>query len=295
MQGATADCLAIPVGLERAKLHIRNSNEIKANRCIYVISMEKIMFEDFSYEGEWWLPDNPDDRIHGSLKYDHDKDITLYLSKIFKCEKPDLFKPDIILGLTNDGEKVTLIESIEINTTNIYSATLEEEVGTSTFISRYLLIGKHVKSKDKNQFYSLYISSTYLEHWLNPKSPFRTERTEKGFLVSIQRDINYETRIESIQATLSITSSISTKGDKWTNFQLNNTAYFGIIPDGLKDLSWYLDVLFDLDILMTLLIGVPIYPKILTGKGEETHRFKDTSIRESVEIYYVLFIVFCNI
>jgi hypothetical protein len=203
---------------------------------------EKTLFEDFFYEGKWWTPDNPENKIHGTLEYKHNEHIILNLSGIFRYDKSDPrnhpFKPIIILGLTNDGKRITLIRSYQIkHTTHITGISRDGgEFGTSKFISEYLLIGKHIYDKDEKQFYSIYVNYTYLEQWLN-FNPFKWEPAGKGILVSTRDPIEYKIRIESIQTTLSVNSVISKEEGGWTELQLGHRAYFGIIPDSPNDLD----------------------------------------------------------
>jgi hypothetical protein len=244
---------------------------------------DKTLFEDFIYVGEWWLPDNPEDKLCGTLEYKHNEGIILSLSGAFKS------KPTIILGLTNYGEKITLIQVHQMKKDRTYFDS-GEIFDNSSFWGRYLLIGKHIKNRDNKVFSSFYMKFTYLEHWLN-LNPFKWEPTEKGGIsVSTRDPIRYETRIESIHAKFSINSAISKVGVGFrTKFQLDNVAYIGIIPDSPEDLDWYLRFISELGVLLTLLIGLPIYPKYLQAAGEVDGRYREIGLREQIKIYSILF------
>ena len=42
-----------------------------------------MMFEDFEYKGLWWLPENPSNKVHGTLTFEHANRISLDLERKF--------------------------------------------------------------------------------------------------------------------------------------------------------------------------------------------------------------------
>jgi len=45
------------------------------------------LIEEFEYTGEWWIPDEPEKKIHGTLRFTHNERATLELMGIIKKKK----------------------------------------------------------------------------------------------------------------------------------------------------------------------------------------------------------------
>jgi hypothetical protein len=66
------------------------------------------MLDSFEYSGEWWLPENPEKKVHGKLNYNPRARSILILDGALS-EKPEAgtyYK--IILGISSNGKKMTL-------------------------------------------------------------------------------------------------------------------------------------------------------------------------------------------
>lgn len=113
------------------------------------------MTEEFSIKGEWFLPSNKEQRVHGILTYhpQNGADLELYGSLNGDSFFPDFKDHEIILGLTSDSKQVTLYFC---DMTESGGATLvqgEESGKPSTIYSiRFTLIGLHVDSTNDLKF-----------------------------------------------------------------------------------------------------------------------------------------------
>ena len=63
------------------------------------------MKNENEYKGIWWLPENLDDKIYGTLKFSNDDGIILDLFGSFRTDKEEY---EIILGFTSNGKWITL-------------------------------------------------------------------------------------------------------------------------------------------------------------------------------------------
>lgn len=252
------------------------------------------MLEDFCYEGIWWLPDDHEYKISGSLEFKAGHSITLRLSGIFRYKKGVYLKPEIILGRTKNNEKITLFETIETNWHRNFLSHEEppetELLGDSTFVSNYVFVGEHFTNKDRINFHSIYISFTYLEQWLSPKAPLSLEFIEDGNVVKFKHLENYNIYINAINSTLSIHDSLGSDGDRWTNLNLTHISYLKITPENIKELEWHMKLVYNIENLLTLLIGSPVYAKALIAEGDEIQQFKERGIskRTEIKIYSIL-------
>lgn len=246
------------------------------------------MLEDFSYEGTWWLPHKPEDIHHGTLQFKHSDQIILHLSGLFSDRKACSIGPEIILGITTMNKKVTLFKTLEVDYKVPISGIEPSEanpLGDSRFICTIIFIGQHFNNKNDIRFRSMSINFTYLEQWFSPKGMFDANFKEDGFVVSANLMKIEPMRIDSLNSSLSISSSISTERDQPASLKLSHISYLQLEPDTPKDFTWYEDVVSNLECLFTLLMGVAVYPKQLIGYGVESDI---SGFRENIKIYYVL-------
>ena len=98
------------------------------------------MVEKFEYNGKWWLPDNPEGNITGTLRFTPDEGAVLDLMGSFNGSfgiwigKP--FKPEIILGTSSDGKNITLHKCFEHKRSDSTSG-----FPTSSFSANRVFIG----------------------------------------------------------------------------------------------------------------------------------------------------------
>lgn len=127
------------------------------------------MLDKFKITGEWFLPTDKENRVHGTLTFDPQDgtDLELYGS----LEGDDFFSEfknqEIILGLTSDSKQITLYSCFM---TKSGGATLVqgEESGkpSTTYSIRYLLIGLHANSTDDLQFNQISSEIFNLGEWV---------------------------------------------------------------------------------------------------------------------------------
>ena len=68
------------------------------------------MMDKFEYEGIWWLPDEPEKQVSGTLRFTPNEGAILDLIGSFKDIK-EINK--IILGISSNGKNITLHKCFE--------------------------------------------------------------------------------------------------------------------------------------------------------------------------------------
>lgn len=136
------------------------------------------MRENFTYNGEWFLPQKPENKIPGILTYNPEEGIYLELmGSLRELRGPigigDLFKPDIILGFTTNGKAITLYRCAEIGR----EINFPGGVTTKNRVN-YCFVGTHFDNASELKFDSLKVSFQNLEEWLNI-SGFKTQFDNK--------------------------------------------------------------------------------------------------------------------
>ena len=119
--------------------------------------------QEFEHNGLWWLPENPDNKISGVLKFHPVKGVNLELIGSFResITFNRFLNPGIILGITSNGKLVTLYKCLESQ-----SLTSIPGFTTSTFIASMVFLRHHFENEENIQFDSLSLSYSHLDEWV---------------------------------------------------------------------------------------------------------------------------------
>jgi hypothetical protein len=136
-----------------------------------VYSSEVGLFDSFELRGKWWLPDAPDDRVHGTVTYSPSQRITLRLDG--KFQRPELqnvlmmepFKVECILGESVEEEFVTLHR--------VFASRVSR---TNNFTANTLIAGERFSRASDFLVSGALIGYTNLEEW----TAVRMLKMEKG-------------------------------------------------------------------------------------------------------------------
>jgi hypothetical protein len=134
------------------------------------------LFDSFELRGKWWLPDAPEDRVHGTVSYIPAQRIELRLDG--KFQNPKLqnilflqpFKAECILGETVEEEFVTLC--------SVFASRVSR---TDTFIADALIMGERFSNSSEFLISGALLDYTNLEvgfnsaaKWKRVPHPIRT-------------------------------------------------------------------------------------------------------------------------
>jgi ApeA N-terminal domain 1 len=248
------------------------------------------LFKDFEEKGEWWLPKYPDNKIVGTVSYKGYEDITLELLGSFfghqHFMKRERFHPQIILGLTDHGEPLTLLENVEIHS----GKSSRGGTGTVIYRTNYLFIGEHFNAPNEIQFNSCSLSYYFLEEWIG-KLPFKTEAIveEDKFVgekaVYKQRE-GFKVKVPTIDATVSIWHGFGGSSGGFRKLVWTHTAYLTITPEKPQEFIWFRKVQFQLRNLLSILIGRPVYLKRASFFIEKPEVEDERDRREIVYLYF---------
>ncbi len=250
------------------------------------------MFESFEYKGYWWLPGKENKKLRGILKFIPHEKIILELEGIweddflednafFKTLKPTtLVKHEIILGST-DYKEITLYQNTLLSSVLVAIS----RTPSSEYSPRYVFIGEHYNDPSNIKLSSLKVNFTYLEEWLG-QSPFKNTIDSKTLSRHLDYTIPdiYEVRINPIDAILSTNYEVYSKTDRLNYFQYNHVAFLRITPQKFKDFEWFEDILDKLQIFLSLLTGLPIYPKKIIAYNYD----KEDNKKKTITIYHKL-------
>jgi len=226
------------------------------------------MIANFKHKGIWWLPDNKDVKIEGTLHFSPQEDPRLELTGSF-ADVTDIMKIsrwDIVLGFTVTGKKVTLLNCLSTGT-QLHMPGMP----TSEIIPRVVFIGFHFPRIDQIMFDNVSVRYSLLDEWLGI-SGFSIERSleEKKTVVTYQLPKPIKA---TINENLSISILFNATGPFWatgatTEAKISQISKFQINPSEPKDFDFYQRINHDLRNLLslaTLRRVHPIYIKGTTG------------------------------
>lgn len=249
------------------------------------MSHEYSLLDEFKLRGYWWLPGEPGNRIPGILDYNPEESIRLELMGAFqgfiKQDSVEIIWPlppvrrPLILGTTDQGEECTLLGVVEAPGV---SGKIDEPQVWSQLLVSNLFVGEHFSDEQALTFQSMYLGLTHLEEWLgiDPLGagfnflPLPLEATDPLDLRLPYRSRKlFETDAPSLDAVISLWSSVQWEGKATRSLSLFHRACFAVDPAVPRDYAWYLQVLHLCRQLLAFLTGVPVYPSTLRARRNE--------------------------
>jgi hypothetical protein len=224
--------------------------------------MEK---NEFEIIGEWWLPENPDDKVFGRLKFDDENggDLELYGPSEGTLRYTHVYYKEVILGRnTGFGDKITLFDCM-VRSFPISSPGVKKLVVNASTV----LIGEHYDRGDKVEFRSLSINFEGIENWF------------RGVPVKVDFPSDDEVIIDSIEPTpvtwvLPGGTRVSIKNHTvtplhfgWSGYEAQVKQYVEVIfqPPSPKKLREYDPCIYHIRDFFALAMGRPIYVNYKLG------------------------------
>ena len=126
------------------------------------------------FKGKWWLPGKEENKVVGTLYFTPGKSILLELIGSLKGKSQDPFEEilnivnvdsriETIFGHCSNGKDITLFNSF----CNI-SRSFKADHPITTYDSRYLVIGIHLKNINEKNFFKAVVKIPELSYWLYP-------------------------------------------------------------------------------------------------------------------------------
>lgn len=248
---------------------------------------EFMLAEVFEVTGEWWLPDRPDDKVHGTLRYTH-TDIELELSGSLETVPAedlmgggDKFKDyPCIHGQSNDGWSFTLLK-----------AAVKEYGATTKYSALFVIAGKHTPGADTLCLTSVLLYCNHLDTFMARGLFDRQDqgggKDFKAVTIKYLQPDKLSWRIDEIAATLDLEAKVICR-DTRTSAELHARSFVTITPDTPKDIDWFVKKVWRFCYLLTLVTDEKVSPNGLRVhvEGEKypswllcrsTHKLADDS------------------
>lgn len=149
------------------------------------------LYTNFELKGEWSLPNNEEQIILGTLKYNPNTGIKLELYGDFKETKSKngrIEDFDIIIGITSDNKKITLYNCSEISHGKSFGE--DRVIESTTYTILYMFKGIHASCKEELMFNKISARIFNLDEWLGifGLSKYTMPSEENEYTI----DVNYK-------------------------------------------------------------------------------------------------------
>ena len=247
------------------------------------------MIKEFEYNGIWWLPDNPKKQVSGTLRFTPYEGAFLDLIGSFKDIR-DMFdtnlEPEIILGVTSDGNNITLYKCFETKT-NFSSPDLL----TSSFYANLVFIGAHFQDLKYIKFKSISVHYLYLDEWVNISGfDIKPLRKEKEVIIKYKQPEPFQANInDEFKVLINFKSIWPTLSSVQKEATIKQKAEIKIETFEEKSFEYYRKIMYHIRNFLSLGIMEPVYPLTIEGITEvNKEMINDKLYNPPVEIYYKL-------
>ncbi len=222
------------------------------------------MNESFEYKGYWWLPENEERRIAGTLKYSPEDGPILELIGSF-WDLPGLQKvkgPDIILGKSDNGKLITLFgyggRKDKISFPGLSCTTVRMQI---------VFIGFHFKKREDLVFDSLSINYNYLNEWYT-ENPFSVEwGLPKSYKIHYQQPAPLIVELQEFK--ISLEPELSVNHQRAGDINLKYFVYLKIEGDRKNHFEDLMNFMEKLRNFISLGVKRPIYSNKVKVKTDK--------------------------
>ncbi len=227
------------------------------------------LHDEFSYTGYWWHPDHDDDKWAGTLSFKPEEGARLELIDVKGQIWPDFEKKfPRLLGIVLVGKE-------EIAARNIFTLLECESLGgrvqngisSSVFLVRFVLRGLWYSLTEKIVFESVNFEFSSLSGWMPPvatiTSEFQRDDTDHSLTrlgATYQKTPSVEIHISAIDADVMFTTWLQSKTSS-QEIHWRQSHFIRIVPETAQSLDWYLDQIYRVRDLLSILAGLPVEPK----------------------------------
>lgn len=229
------------------------------------------MFEEFEYTGTWWLPDNPDKKIPGRLRFNQHEGAILQLDGCFTDDptKGALFNPEIVNGASSSGINVTLHHCLGQRFSETISGHPPKRFYTSRLYAHEVFVDANFERPEDIRFSSLSVDYSGLDAWIGT-SGFDIQHENDEISIKYKPPNSIPVFINS-ELMLFIVFSTSFSPLALTEVYVKQKAHIMIAPSQERNLKEYQTIVRRIQDFLTLANMEPIYPLSIEGEtGNKT-------------------------
>ncbi|MBX3045220.1 MAG: hypothetical protein KIT33_10395 [Candidatus Kapabacteria bacterium] len=213
------------------------------------------------FEGYWWIPENPDEKIAGVAKYDGKHHIVLKLYGHFSCM--ELFKKNqpfqVILGQYGFNNRISLLDCY--GSFPSMSKTLDGVFDYSFFTCDEFIEGYHVQKISELLITRVDISFTNLSHWFDSRFNLDESAIESDNLVKKSDYLLNDVVVLSDGLKIEFISHLTSTTPNNIRKQSEVKSYISLYHSEGKSLSYFKKIISKLQALLSFAMRGQAYPK----------------------------------
>jgi hypothetical protein len=237
------------------------------------------MIKEFEYKGIWWIPNNPENKVSGILKFSPEEGTILDLIGSFENDN----HIEIILGKSYDGKDITLYNCFE----------KERSFNTSGFSKSsvyvgMIFVGAHFHKKKDIKFKELFIHYSHLDEWVNISGFNIKNGLDEKVIIEYKCPEPIQVNIKDYKISIYFQPTISSRLQKEVN--IKQKTYIKVESSEEKEYCEYTNITYHIQNFLSLGIGEPIYPLEIKGTTEINKKeiIEGKFSYPKVEIFYKL-------
>lgn len=224
------------------------------------------MTKESEYKGTWWLPNNPVGQVPGILRLSEEGLILDLIGSFKESFSNEFLQPEIILGFSSDGKKITLHKCFEIESRFAIPGSQ-----TSLFEALEAFVGVHFQTNEEIKFKSLSVHyshlnlCSHLSGFGELKLPQR--EGEEELLISYKPPEVIQVDVGDYKVCLEVKSRCSFSWyEKAVNIREKTYVTIESAEErSFEDLKRAMKHIQD---FLTLLVGQPVYPLEIEARTE---------------------------
>ena len=239
--------------------------------------------EKITHRGRWFLPENTENKVLGTLTFSNENGIDLELDGSFtEDHRGEFLRPDIILGDTYSGKRVTLYLCNQHKHQNTNSGDV-----ISTFSAIYLLEGDHFLTEDQLLFHRSISGYFNLGLWLRSQG-FSYELAENTRSIQYKKPPSIPFTLDGVEGTFDFDIGGSSPSD--SVFEIEEIKQRTVVCLEYETAQSFSKILKDVrhfQNFLTLAIYEPTYPNhIRLQHNERTQQVGSKEFPLTINLYF---------
>lgn len=225
--------------------------------------------ESFEYQGLWWLPEDSDKEIGGTISYSALEGVHLALlgtfDPVFPPGKSSHFKVMVVNGITTNNISCTLFNNVQVGFSWNSPGFSQQKLSSSL-----LVMGRHFSSFDELRFAKWRVSYENLDDWVAPSlfgSEYGTGTDDTLTVTVVAKPEDYFNEyVNAIEGRIVLTADMhSGSGRSSGQIDLSKEAFFELVPDTKQSYGQFKSWHDDIQSLLSLLMVDAIQPRKIIG------------------------------
>ena len=239
--------------------------------------------EKITHRGRWFLPENTENKVLGTLTFSNENGIDLELDGSFtEDHRGEFLRPDIILGDTYSGKRVTLYRCNQHSHQHTNSGDV-----ISTFSAIYLLEGDHFLTEDQLLFHRSISGYFNLGLWLRSQG-FSYELAENTRSIQYKKPPSILFTLDGVEGTFDFDIGGSSPSD--SVFEIEEIKQRTVVCLEYETAQSFSKILKDVrhfQNFLTLAIYEPTYPNhIRLQHNERTQQVGSKERPITIRLYF---------